>query len=215
MDVENEQHPPARPRTGAAERIIEAAKLLFAREGYASVSIRDIAEAAEVCKANVFHHFASKEALYLEVLRRCCHSTRTLLDDLEGSDGGPLAQRLSHFVRTYLLRSREDLDGSLLVLTEAFDTTPCRARALVDEVFGSDFQRLTNIFTEGQQSGEWRRDLDPALMASLIVAANSFFISYREILRQLPGVDFADDPERYAAMVVEALLHGIHDGHRP
>ncbi len=210
-----QNHPPLPSRTDAAERILEAAKFLFAREGYASVSIRDIAEAADVSKANVFHHFMSKERLYLEVLRRTCDSARHLLSTLEGSEAGPVDERLRHFIYADLQRGLDDLDGTRLVLSEAFDSNPCRARALADEVFGDGFAQLTRLVTEGQQSGEWRPDIDPALMASLIVAANAFFLSYREVLRQLPGIDFADHPERYAEMVVEILLHGIRSPGAP
>ncbi len=195
-------------RLPAAERILAAAKALFAREGYASVAVRDIAEAAGVSKANIFHHFASKEALYLEVLRRSCESARALLQALEAEEAEP-AERLRRFMRGDLERALGDLDGTRLLLAEAFDATPARARALVDEVFGADFRRLTGIVAGGQRDGAWRRDLDPALLATLMIAANTFFTAHREVLRQLPGVDFAEAPERYADTIVEVLLDGI------
>ncbi len=197
--------------TEAAERIVAEAKQLFAREGYGSVSIRDIARAAEVSKANVFHHFASKEDLYLEVLRRSCDSARALLTALEQDEREPDAQ-LREFTREHLRRALADLDGSRLVLAEAFDATPERAQSLVDEVFGADFQRLAEIFANGQERGAWRRDIDPSLMAVYLLAANTFFTSQREVLRRLPGVDFADDPDRYTDRLVELMLDGIKTG---
>ncbi|MBK5944298.1 TetR/AcrR family transcriptional regulator [Halorhodospira halophila] len=196
-------------RTEAAERIVAAAKQLFAREGYSSVSIRDIAEAAEVSKANVFHHFASKEELYVETLRRCCESARALIHAFAEEETRDPAQQLRAFVRADLHPALDDPDATRLVLAEAFDANPCRARTLVDEVFGADFQRMTEIFSRGQHTGSWRRDTNPALMASLMLAANTFYTAHREVLRQLPGVDFADDPDQYADHVVDILLDGI------
>ncbi len=195
--------------TEASERIVAAAKRLFAREGYSSVSIRDIAEAAEVSKANVFHHFASKEELYVETLRRCCESARSLIQAFAEDAGREPAEQLRDFVRADLHRALDDPDATRLVLTEAFDANPCRARTLVNEVFGADFQRMTEIFSRGQHTGSWRRDASPALMASLMLAANTFYTAHREVLRQLPGVDFADDPDQYADHVVDILLDGI------
>ncbi len=201
--------PQAAGRTEAAERILEAAKHLFAREGYGSVSIRDIAEAAGVSKANIFHHFASKEELYLETLRRSCEAARALLEAFREEHPCP-AHQLRSFFRDDLRQASDDTDGSLLLIAEGFNAGPQRARALVEEVFGADFRRFTQVLAAGQSSeGPWRTDIDPAVVATLMIAANTFFISHREVLRQLPGVDFADDPERYADHVVDILLDGI------
>ena len=43
--------------------ILDAAVRLFSESGYDGVSMRRIAEEAGVSKANIYHHFASKEAL--------------------------------------------------------------------------------------------------------------------------------------------------------
>jgi len=66
-----------------AQSILEVAEQLFADSGFDSVSISDIAQRADVSKANIFHHFKSKEGLYLAVLKSACgHSARTL-DEVE------------------------------------------------------------------------------------------------------------------------------------
>lgn len=47
--------------------LIEAAKHLFETEGYAAASLADITSAAGVTKGALFHHFDSKEDLFVEV----------------------------------------------------------------------------------------------------------------------------------------------------
>ncbi len=49
--------------------ILAAARILFAARGYAASSIAEIVEAAGVTKGALFHHFASKEDLFLDVWR--------------------------------------------------------------------------------------------------------------------------------------------------
>ena len=49
--------------------ILEQAIDVFGTRGYHNVSMDDVAEAAGVSKALVYQHFASKDELYLEVLR--------------------------------------------------------------------------------------------------------------------------------------------------
>ena len=49
--------------------ILAAAEELFARRAYAGVSMRDIAEAAEVTTGALYHYFPSKEKLYYDMMR--------------------------------------------------------------------------------------------------------------------------------------------------
>lgn len=49
------------------EAILAAARKLFAEHGYAGASIALIVEAAGVTKGALFHHFESKEAVFIEV----------------------------------------------------------------------------------------------------------------------------------------------------
>lgn len=195
-------------RTEAAERIIDTAKQMFSQQGYDAVSIRDIAAAAGVSKANIFHHFANKEELYQEALRRSCTKARTVLNEMANSQMGPDEQLRSFFYND-LNRCLNDPEGTRLLLAEGFDCSAQQAEYLVNQVFGKDFKLLTEILADDQQDGTWRKGIDPAVIATLMIAVNTFFMAYREILRQLPGVDFADDPERYADMIVEILLDGI------
>lgn len=50
------------------EAILAAARTLFAREGFGATSIDAIAAGAGVAKGAVYHHFASKEAIFTRVL---------------------------------------------------------------------------------------------------------------------------------------------------
>ncbi|MDU0349666.1 TetR/AcrR family transcriptional regulator [Actinomyces sp. MRS3W] len=64
---------PGRPPAGSEnkhERILNEAVALFGAHGYAGTSLADIAAAAEISKAGLLHHFASKEALFAQVLER-------------------------------------------------------------------------------------------------------------------------------------------------
>lgn len=61
----------ARRRTAAAtERILDAALVEFAQRGFEAASTNTIAREASVAKGLVFHHFGTKEDLYLAVVDR-------------------------------------------------------------------------------------------------------------------------------------------------
>ena len=58
----------ATPLSEGAQRILRIAAPLFAVKGFSGVSINDIAEAVGGSKANIFHHFPNKQALYLAAI---------------------------------------------------------------------------------------------------------------------------------------------------
>src|SRR5262252_5312859 len=50
------------------KRLIAAGRALFGRRGYEASSIEDVLAAARVKRGSLYHHFASKEALFDAVL---------------------------------------------------------------------------------------------------------------------------------------------------
>ncbi len=50
--------------------ILDSALKLFAHRGFGATSVRDIAEAADVSKGNVYHHFPDKESIFRALLDR-------------------------------------------------------------------------------------------------------------------------------------------------
>ncbi len=189
-------------------RILAAAEKLFATRGYDAVSMSEIAEAAAVSKANIFHHFSSKQALYLAVVRNACQGVAERLQVLEQA-GSPLAQRLVHYAQGQLDEMLARAHVTRLIQRELLKEDSTLGRALAEQVFGKNFARLVEILHAGQKCGELRADVDPAMIATLLIGANVFFIESREVLQHLPGVGFASDPAGYSRSLVDILLRGI------
>ena len=61
------------------DRLIEAAKTLFAQHGVARTTLADIAQAAEVPLGNMYYHFRTKEALVEAVIQAHVRAIQTLL----------------------------------------------------------------------------------------------------------------------------------------
>lgn len=188
--------------------ILTAAIDLFAELGFDGASINAIAARAGASKANVFHHFGSKEALYLETLRAACSAFEPGLEALADADRG-FGERLRRFVHEDVVQLFSDPDRSRLILREVLESSPSRGRELATEVFDEHFARVVELFRSGQQSGVFRSDVPPALAASMTIACNVFLFQSQYVLRHLPGVDFVDDPERFAALVGRIMLDGL------
>jgi AcrR family transcriptional regulator len=63
----------AERRAATTEAILKAGRRLFGEQGFAATTIDDIAEAARVAKGAVYHHFATKEAVFEAVFDQVSH----------------------------------------------------------------------------------------------------------------------------------------------
>lgn len=201
---------PARARAPApgARRIESAARRLFASRGYSGTSMAEIAAAAGVSKATVFHHFRSKRELYEALLGDAIAGFREqvvpLLDtrrDLQDSLREFAAAHLDRLTRmqgTMRLIAREMLSGS----------------AASSELFaGSEMSRNFSLLVEemrrGQQRGTVRTDVDPGLAVLLVLAANWFLFQSAALLRRNPDLTVTSSPADYAAELAHLLYRGL------
>ena len=67
--------------------IIYEATLLFAKNGYAAVSVRDIVENVGITPGALYNHFPSKEALWLQILSLSEEIYKLFFSDLEKKIG--------------------------------------------------------------------------------------------------------------------------------
>jgi len=70
----------AERRAATIESILKAGRLLFDERGFAATTIDDIAEQARVAKGAVYHHFATKEAVFEAVFDQV---SRALVQEID------------------------------------------------------------------------------------------------------------------------------------
>ena len=191
-----------------AEGILSAASELFAERGFDAVSISAIAEKAGSSKANIFHHYGSKQGLYLEVLRMATRRLTEEFSRLLDSDQEPEV-KIERAIRASLSALFEDECHMRLVFREVVEADPDRAEELARDVFEREFTKLTALFEEAQHRSGGDAGLDPAFLAFLLVSTNVMFLHCRHMIRHLPYGGFVNDRERYLEMLRDLLLRGV------
>src|SRR2546422_5950748 len=78
-----------RQRQELRQAILTAARDIAAREGWQAVTIRKVAEAIEYTPPIIYEHFASKEALLLELLREGFRQVGQLIQTTQARGGSP------------------------------------------------------------------------------------------------------------------------------
>ncbi|RLA53182.1 MAG: TetR/AcrR family transcriptional regulator [Gammaproteobacteria bacterium] len=192
--------------------ILDVAERLFAEKGFDAVSINDIAQQADVSKANIFHHFKSKEGLYLAALKSACEHAARALDDVEQSlsSDSPQAQ-LQAFFTQHLQELLASPRSTRLIQRELLESGSERGRRLAEEVFSENFSRLVELVRTGQVQGQFRQEFDAALVAFLLIGTSVFFTQTSAVLQHLPGAEFAKFPDDYGSAVFQLLSHGFQN----
>jgi AcrR family transcriptional regulator len=100
------------------EQIVDAARRLVARSGYAATSIPEIAKAAGISTGSVYGHFSSKTALFQEVYQQASrHEIEAFSRAAEAAGGAP--ERLAGMVETFARRALEGRKLAWALLVES------------------------------------------------------------------------------------------------
>src|SRR5512141_2144876 len=107
------------PRAGIAERIWEAARVEFSKRGYHGARVQGIARGASCNVALIYRHWASKRALYQDILRSVwLNAANELAALLETGSGA------EHVVSAFLDVMNRDPMGAQVLVREYLDGAP-------------------------------------------------------------------------------------------
>lgn len=191
-----------------ARRILCAAAELFARQGYAGTSIADVARAADVSKATIFHHFRSKQALYTALLETSLGDFMAEFGPLI-APGESLGASLERFTRTHQARLQNHAGIAQLFLREMLDPQPEVAEALTSGVMSENAAWLLESLKEAQRAGRIRADADCGLASFLLISSSWFLFQARAYRPRIKPTEFARTPESFAKGVADLLLNGL------
>jgi AcrR family transcriptional regulator len=141
--------------------IVTAAVPLFARNGFAGTTTRELAAAAGVSEALLFRHFPSKQSLYREILRLGCEGDPALekLATLPASTETAIGI-VRFMVRRFVLGSeieRHELDLRMRLMLHSVLEDGDYAR----ELFAAVAPHVVPLFTASLATAEAAGDLAP------------------------------------------------------
>lgn len=155
-------------RDEAREKILEAAKSVFARRGTAA-TMAEVAKEAGVSQGLAYRYFPGKEAILATLVRRSSQEGGGFASRLKTIRGSP-GERLFALVSNVLERRRQEPEFYQLVYQVLADEkSPADLRETVrrsGEVIRSEIRKLV---VEGQETGEVADD-DPDQLVGALVA---------------------------------------------
>ncbi|MGF1721147.1 TetR/AcrR family transcriptional regulator [Vibrio kyushuensis] len=153
--------------------ICEAGEKLFARHGYSAVGIKMILDEVGIPKGSFYHYFKSKEAFAVAVLEQY-FSVR--FERFEQALKNNTASISSTIIESYdqeieAMFDRDDASGCVIgnLFIEANEGLPDLQQKLHD-IYERWFSLFVSLIEQGQNSGEFRLDVEASSMASMFWA---------------------------------------------
>jgi TetR/AcrR family transcriptional repressor of nem operon len=194
MTSEERTNAPRLTARGAATRarIIAAAASLVRRQGVAGTSLDDVMAATNTSKSQLYHYFASKDALIREVVKsqltQVIAAQQPNLGEISSWEG---LQRWGDHVVS-MIRATQGVGGCPLgslvgELAEQSDT----AREELARSFGEWQSYLSAGMTAMRENGELSSDADPAELALSVMSALQGGLLLAQTMRSARPVELA------------------------
>jgi len=181
------------------DRILEAAKHLFASRGYESTSTAAIARLAGTSESQLMKHFGSKEGLLEAILERAWERMNSVAQSILAKPVSPLAKL--NLLTDMLLKTLErDADLKVLMLLEGRRIRGEAHMVVVTRGFRAFVRLMDSLLGEMQRAGILRRDLHPEAVRSALIGA------YEGLLRDQLLAKRIGFPARYRARHTRALF---------
>jgi AcrR family transcriptional regulator len=182
--------------------ILDAAVRVFARDGYHTSRVGDIAEEAGIAHGLLYHYFASKDEVLATIFRENWRDLIAAFHRVEAS-GEPADEQLRGIAKILLRSWRNDADLVRVMVREVARSPHLQAQ--VDEV-GEVFLTIQRVIERGQADGVFREDVDPRL-ASWIVYGGLEEVLTGWVLGQLPDGD--EEVARAERTIIDVVCGGL------
>ena len=193
-------------RQGGAEekrrQILDAAVRVFARRGFHTSRVGDIAEEAGVAHGLLYHYFSSKDEVLQTVFRENWGELLARFEAVEASDE-PADEKLRGIVKILLRTWRNDPDLVTVMVREVGRSAQLASQ--VDDI-GKGFEVIQRVIEQGQAEGVFRPELDPRL-ASWVVYGGLEEILTGWVMGRLPDGD--EEVARAERTIVDVVRGGL------
>jgi AcrR family transcriptional regulator len=197
----------ATAKTGAAERrrqILDAAVRVFARQGFHTCRVSDIADEAGVAYGLVYHYFRSKDAVLDTLFQERWSLMTALIEDVDRQD--LVAREKLRAVTSFIFDSyRHDPELMKVIIVEVTRAANSFGQTHLTEIRKA-YDGIAVIVEHGQTAGELRTDITPSF------AAMAFYGAIEQVLTSwiFDLLPFGEaEAEQAKNLIVETICGGL------
>lgn len=153
------------------KEILDSALDCFAEKGFQIATIDDIVKHSGISKGAIYNYFKSKEEIYLELMREQTEmSNARLIEKLR--ELKTAREKLNYLFEIYIALDPYEEDRRKIIIVHLEFTLYSSRSEEINKILkerGRKFfiQLITEIMEEGQRQGEFRKDIEPEVIANM------------------------------------------------
>jgi TetR/AcrR family transcriptional regulator, fatty acid metabolism regulator protein len=184
--------------------ILDAAVRVFARQGFHTCRVSDIADEAGVAYGLVYHYFTSKEEILDTVF---VERWQAMLGAIADADAVlPAARAKLAAIASFIVESyRHDPEVMKVIIVEVTRAANTFGRTHLERIQEA-YRGIAEIVAGGQRTGELRAEIDPQLAALAFYGLVEQVLTHW-IFERLPVDD--GDVARAKESIVEMICGGL------
>jgi TetR/AcrR family transcriptional regulator, fatty acid metabolism regulator protein len=198
------------PPVDRRRQILDAAVRVFARQGFHSCRVSDIADEAGVAYGLVYHYFSSKEQVMNELFMERWSLLLQAIDEADGQETSG-REKLDAVAGFIVDSYRHDPELMKVIIVEVTRAANSFGRTHLPDI-SQAYDSIARIVEGAQATGEFRPDVDPVFASMWFYGAIEQLLS-AWVFELIPDGDA--DFERAREMLVETVCGGLKSNPGP
>ena len=192
----------------STEIILNKAEKLFADSGFGSVSMTNIANACNMSKANLYHHFSSKEDLYRQILIRAQKNTQNILEKTKEITGTNI-EKIEFFINEHLNQMLKD-PMKYKLLAREFSDLGLSSRSLTSiGLMEQNLSQIVALIDQAKRKKEIIETPDSHLLAYQLLSPNLTYITHQDLFDSVfEGLGPSSNKD-FSKTLTTNLLNGV------
>lgn len=189
----------------SSERLLNAGMRLFVKKGYKGSSVAEITKVAGLTRGALYCHFKTKEHLAREIIKLFEEKFLSgMIAHVEGVAGGPLEkfQKMMGF-NVWFAGEHADLCLFMTLISAEMCGSRNRLEPCLKSVYRKWSEFIAGILKEGKGTGEFKKEIDPHMMALVIIGVHDGVLLQKEMNRE------AIDLRSYTKQFRDLIISGV------
>lgn len=174
---------------------MESAEKLFAENGFAGTSVRDIADDANVNLAMISYYFGSKEKLMESIFRYRGETIKLQLENMLQDKKMSSLEKVNTLIENYINRIMQQQCFHKIMSREQMVHVGGTMHKLILQLKKTNQSLIKELIAEGQQRGEFKKNVDVPLMMATLVGTTSHLVTTQHYYCELNDLRSMKDEE--------------------
>jgi TetR/AcrR family fatty acid metabolism transcriptional regulator len=190
--------------TDKRERILQAALTVFAKRGFYTAKVSEVAREAGVADGTIYLYFKNKDDLLIQLFEDRMDFLIQRLNEELVTHGGTVVARIRRLILLHLQIASIAPELAEFITVELRQSSKF-VREYDNPKFSEYLKVLRDLVEEGQRDGSIRQDLDSRLVVRTLFGALDELLLTATLLSKTREVDY----DAMAEMAAGLLLNGL------